>query len=101
MNKESKLLDLNNEWVIENNKLVRQFKFKDFQETFMFMEKIAVLAEELRHHPQWTNTYNKLEIMLWTHEINGLSNLDFKMAKKINQIFDNSKKTQESKLLML
>lgn len=93
MNKESKLLDLNNEWVIENNKLVRQFKFKDFQETFMFMEKIAVLAEELRHHPQWTNTYNKLEIMLWTHEINGLSNLDFKMAKKINQIFDNSKKT--------
>ena len=93
MNKESKLLDLNKEWVIENNKLVRQFKFKDFQETFMFMEKIAVLAEELRHHPQWTNTYNKLEIMLWTHEINGLSNLDFKMAKKINQIFDNSKKT--------
>ena len=87
MNKESKLLDLNNEWVIENNKLVRQFKFKDFQETFMFMEKIAVLAEELRHHPQWTNTYNKLEIMLWTHEINGLSNLDFEMAKEINQIF--------------
>lgn len=93
MNKESKLLDLNNEWVIENNKLVRQFKFKDFQETFMFMEKIAVLAEELRHHPQWTNTYNKLEIMLWTHEINGLSNLDFEMAKEINQIFDNFKKT--------
>jgi|TARA_B100000902_G_C26904218_1_gene713624 4a-hydroxytetrahydrobiopterin dehydratase len=93
MNKESKLLDLNKEWVIENNKLIRHFKFKDFQETFMFMKKVAVLAEELRHHPQWSNTYNKLEIMLWTHEINGLSNLDFKMAKKINQIFDNSKKT--------
>ena len=61
------------------------------------LRKIAILSERLRHHPSWTNTYNKLEITLWTHDIKGLSDLDFEMAKKIDVLFDNFNKSWESK----
>lgn len=55
-------------WTEKDNKLYRAFSFKDFKETFAFMTRIAALAEERDHHPTWTNTYNKLEIWLSTHD---------------------------------
>jgi len=93
----TKLKQLNNHWNLVDNKLIRSFKFKDFEVTFNFMKEIAILSERLRHHPSWTNTYNKLEITLWTHDIKGLSDLDFEMAKKIDVLFDNFNKSWESK----
>ena len=60
----TKLKQLNNQWNLVDNKLIRSFKFKDFEVTFNFMKEIAILSERLRHHPSWTNTYNKLEITL-------------------------------------
>ena len=54
-------------WREENNKLYRAFTFKDFDEAFAFMTKVAAIAKKADHHPTWTNTYNKLEIWLNTH----------------------------------
>lgn len=55
-------------WLEEKGRLYRAFIFKDFQEAFAFMTRVAALAEEMDHHPTWTNTYNKVEIWLSTHD---------------------------------
>jgi 4a-hydroxytetrahydrobiopterin dehydratase len=55
-------------WIEQNNKLYRAYEFKDFKQAFAFMTKVAALAEEHDHHPTWTNTYNKVEIWLTTHD---------------------------------
>jgi 4a-hydroxytetrahydrobiopterin dehydratase len=55
-------------WHETNNKLYRSFEFKDFSEAFSFMTRVALLAEKMDHHPTWTNTWNKVEIWLSTHD---------------------------------
>ncbi|MFI5138024.1 MAG: 4a-hydroxytetrahydrobiopterin dehydratase [Sphingobacteriales bacterium] len=55
-------------WQEINNKLYRAFQFKDFAEAFAFMMRVALLAEKMNHHPTWTNTWNKVEIWLSTHD---------------------------------
>jgi len=55
-------------WQEINNKLYRSFEFKDFSQAFSFMTRVALLAEKANHHPTWTNTYNKVEIWLSTHD---------------------------------
>tara|TARA_B100001250_G_scaffold379003_1_gene369311 strand:- start:712 stop:975 length:264 start_codon:yes stop_codon:yes gene_type:complete len=84
-----KIKGLDNNWIIEENSLKRNFIFEDFIEAFDFMQKIAIEAEKMNHHPSWSNTYNKLEIILTTHDTGGISELDFKLAKKIDSIFIN------------
>mgnify|MGYP001163939012 FL=1 len=83
----TKMKEIDNQWILSKNKIIRSFEFKNFVITFDFMKEIAKLAETIHHHPTWTNTYNKLEITLWTHDTGGLSDLDFKMAKKIDLLF--------------
>tara|TARA_Y100000746_G_C15228917_1_gene336560 strand:+ start:372 stop:635 length:264 start_codon:yes stop_codon:yes gene_type:complete len=84
-----KMKELDNNWIFEENSLKRNFMFEDFNEAFDFMQKIAIEAEKINHHPSWSNTYNKLEIILTTHDTGGISELDFKLAKKIDSIFIN------------
>lgn len=55
-------------WKEENNSLCATFAFKDFNEAFAFMTSVALLAEKMDHHPTWTNTWNKVEIRLSTHD---------------------------------
>ena len=55
-------------WQERNNQLYRAFSFKDFKEAFSFMTKVALIAEKMDHHPNWTNVYNKVEIYLNTHD---------------------------------
>ncbi|WP_262248136.1 4a-hydroxytetrahydrobiopterin dehydratase [Parapedobacter soli] len=55
-------------WQEQNNKLYRSFTFRDFSEAFAFMVQVALLAEKQNHHPTWTNTWNKVEIWLFTHD---------------------------------
>jgi len=55
-------------WNETNNKLYKTFEFKDFSAAFSFMTRVALLAEKNNHHPTWTNTYNKVEIWLSTHD---------------------------------
>lgn len=66
--------------------ITKKFIFKDFNAAWNFMSKIAVYAEEINHHPELFNVYNKVEITLNTHDVDGLSDLDVKMAEKMNII---------------
>jgi len=59
----------------------RHFEFADFSEAFAFMTRSALLAEEMDHHPEWFNVYNKVDVTLTTHDADGLSENDVAMAK--------------------
>ena len=63
----------------------KTFKFKDFRDAFTFMSAIADYAEEINHHPEWFNVYNRVEVTLNTHDVDGLSDLDIKMAHEMNK----------------
>jgi len=72
-------------WSEENNKLKKVFEFKNFIEAFSFMTKVALVAEKMNHHPNWTNVYNKVEICLCTHDAgNTVTEKDRKLAKEID-----------------
>lgn len=73
-------------WSIENGRLTRTIRFKDFNEAFGFISRVALYAERLNHHPELYNVYNMVRIDLITHDINGISNYDFKLARLINGI---------------
>jgi 4a-hydroxytetrahydrobiopterin dehydratase len=73
-------------WELQGEMLYRQFFFKDFIAAFEFMTKVAALAEQANHHPNWSNVYNKVDIALTTHEFNSVSQRDFDLAKKIDQL---------------
>ena len=73
-------------WKVVNGKLSKSFEFKDFIETFSFMTRVAMNAEKMNHHPEWFNVYNKVNIDLVTHDLNGISNYDMKLANTIDKI---------------
>ena len=74
-------------WEEKDNKLYRSFTFKDFGEAFSFMTHIALIAEKQDHHPTWTNTWNKVEIWLNTHDKgNIVTDADHKLAAAIDKI---------------
>lgn len=75
-------------WILLENRdaVTRTFKFQNFVEAFAFMGKVAIVAEELNHHPEWFNVWNKVEITLSTHDSGGLTQLDINLATKIDQI---------------
>jgi len=76
-------------WKEENNKLSRTFKFKDFSEAFAFMTRVAILAEVHEHHPDWSNTWNKVEINLTTHDAgNKVTVKDRDLAAAIDKLID-------------
>ncbi len=62
----------------------RSFRFTDFAEAFGFMTRVAILAEKSDHHPEWSNVYNRVEILLTTHDAGGLSARDIGMAAAID-----------------
>ena len=64
----------------------KTFLFKDFNQAWGFMSRCALLAEQLNHHPEWFNVYNRVEITLTTHDAGGLSLRDVKMARKIDAL---------------
>jgi 4a-hydroxytetrahydrobiopterin dehydratase len=74
-------------WIIINNQLCKSFEFRNFLDAFDFMSMVAIIAEEMNHHPWWSNEYNKIEIKLSTHDAgNTVTDLDYELAKKIDFI---------------
>lgn len=64
----------------------KTFKFKDFTEAFSWMTRAAMWAEKWDHHPEWSNVYNTVEVTLTTHDVDGLSSLDAKLARKLDSL---------------
>ncbi|MFG0248067.1 MAG: 4a-hydroxytetrahydrobiopterin dehydratase [Phycisphaeraceae bacterium JB051] len=81
-------LEKHPEWTRENHALNRTFVFEDFDQAFAFMSKVAEIAKNMNHHPDWQNVYNKLTINLSTHDVDGISDLDFEMMEKIDALLD-------------
>ena len=76
------------EWEYYDDALHTDFEFDNFKDCMSAMNRIAFECESLNHHPEWTNIYNTLEIKLTTHDANGVTELDFKLAKAINIIVE-------------
>jgi len=64
--------------------IARKFEFKDFNEAFGFMSRVALLAEKLDHHPEWMNVYKTVDVRLTTHDAGGLTEKDIQMAKAMD-----------------
>jgi 4a-hydroxytetrahydrobiopterin dehydratase len=64
--------------------ITRSFKFKSFNEAFGFMSRVALVAEKMDHHPEWSNVYNKVDVVLSTHDAGGITELDVKLAAKMD-----------------
>ena len=79
----------------DNKSLGRDFEFVDFRAAFAFMSRVAVHAEDLNHHPDWNNCYNKVQILLTTHSSGGLTELDFELANRINRTYSDMRSEQK------
>ena len=75
------------EWRIKDEKLFRVLRFKDFNKAIEFMNQVAITAETMDHHPEWSNVYNKVEIYLVTHSEGGITQLDIDLAREIDSHF--------------
>ncbi|CAN1568080.1 COG2154 Pterin-4a-carbinolamine dehydratase [Rhabdaerophilaceae bacterium] len=75
-------------WVFDeaSEAISKRFSFQDFVEAFGFMTQVAIEAEKLDHHPEWTNVYRHVDIRLTTHDAGGLTELDFTLARAIERI---------------
>lgn len=66
--------------------ITRTFTFRNFREAFGFMTQVALIAEKIDHHPEWSNVYRTVEVTLSTHDAGGLTALDVDMARKMNTL---------------
>lgn len=73
-------------WQLIDGKLQKTFTFSSFVRAFGFMASVALVAESMNHHPEWSNVYNRVTIALNTHDVGGISALDFSLAQKIAQL---------------
>lgn len=84
------LRDLNiiseEQWQLNGDAIEKEFLFEDFIHAFSFMTKVAIIAEKLNHHPEWTNVFNRVIVTLRTHDVDGLTKLDFDLANEIEHL---------------
>lgn len=73
-------------WKLVRGNLHRMFEFKDFTQAFGFMKRVALAANRMDHHPDWSNAYNKVTVDLSTHSAGGITENDFELASKIQKI---------------
>ena len=87
-----KINTLSKNWVIEDVFLKGSFVFKNFDDAFSFMKKVAIKCEDMNHHPKWTNVYNKIDIELYTHDSGGITEKDFELSSYMDAEFKNFSK---------
>ena len=73
-------------WQLVDGKLQRDLRFRDFAAAFGFMAQVALIAEGLGHHPEWSNVWNRVTIVLISHDLGGLSTLDVELARRIDAV---------------
>jgi 4a-hydroxytetrahydrobiopterin dehydratase len=73
-------------WTLRDGKLHREFQFKDFITAFGFMSSVALIAESMNHHPNWSNVYNKVTVDLTTHDAGGVTEFDVEFARRVNAL---------------
>ena len=73
-------------WTINKNKLTKTFEFRDFEDAFTFMTRIAMEIEKMNHHPEWFNVYNRITIELTTHDAGGITKNDVNLARILNSL---------------
>jgi 4a-hydroxytetrahydrobiopterin dehydratase len=80
---------IGNGWTLreDGRAISRSLKFKDFSQAFGFMTAVALKAERLDHHPEWSNVYNRVDITLTSHDVDGLTDRDIKMGTAINLLY--------------
>jgi len=74
-------------WSLKDKAIEREYKFKNFNQALGFIVRIGLFAEQMDHHPEIFNVYNQVKIRLNTHSANGITDLDFELAGKIEEIF--------------
>lgn len=79
-------ISTNSSWQWQSNALHRDISFIDFNEAWGFMSRVALLAEQQQHHPEWSNVYNRVSIRLTTHDADGITHRDLGMADAINAL---------------
>ena len=87
-----KINNLSKNWVIEDVFLKGSFVFKNFDDAFSFMKKVAIKCEDMNHHPKWTNVYNKIDVELYTHDSGGITEKDFELSSYMDDEFKNFSK---------
>jgi 4a-hydroxytetrahydrobiopterin dehydratase len=73
-------------WELADGKLERRFQFADFVSAFGFMTEVALVAESMNHHPEWENVYNRVVVRLTTHDAGGISEKDFALAARMDEL---------------
>ncbi len=74
------------DWVLEGEHLRRTFMFADFAAAFAFMTQVAAIAEELQHHPDWSNSWNRVDVAVTTHSAGGPTRLDVAFAEAVDRL---------------
>ncbi len=74
-------------WELRENALHRELTFRDFVEAFSLMTSVAFMAERMGHHPEWSNVYNRVTILLTTHDVGGVTENDLMMARDISRLY--------------
>jgi 4a-hydroxytetrahydrobiopterin dehydratase len=78
-------------WSFDGTYLSKNYKFSNFISAFSFMTAVAIVAEKMDHHPDWSNVYNSVTIKLNSHDAKGITGLDFELGESIEKIFDSYK----------
>jgi len=81
-------MDVPEDWALEDGRkaLVRTFKFKDFSEAFAFLTRVALHAEKVNHHPEFTSVWNRVDFRLTSHDAGGVTERDLKLARAISSL---------------
>ena len=75
-------------WGLDQDKLYREFVFRDFNEAFGFMSRAALAAEAANHHPEWFNVYNRVRVHLTSHDAGGITQRDLDLAERMSEVAD-------------
>ena len=76
------------DWTLRDDRdaISKSFNFKNFNEAFGWMTRVALIAEQINHHPEWFNVWNRVDVTLSTHDAGGITELDIKLAQKMDKI---------------